>query len=118
MLARLRELRGEVFKGRGLICTGTLAAPFLNEILMDSRYRILPVKNRYLGGGTGVAGLLAGRDVAAAVNGFPESYNRVILPAVMFNYRGVTIDDMTGRDIEDSISAEVIVLENLKELVE
>ena len=118
MLARLRELRGETFTGRGLVCTGSLAAPFLKDILRDSRYRVLPVKNRYLGGGTGAAGLLAGRDVAAAVNGFFESYNRVILPAVMFNYRGVTIDEMTRRDIESSISAEVVVLDSLKELVE
>ena len=116
MLRELMELDVGELRGMGALCTGSLAAPFIERLLKGSEYTVVEVENLFLGRQVGVAGLLSGTDVAGTVSRLPSSYNRVILPSVMFNLDGFTIDGLTHEDISRITGRTVNVLESLEEL--
>lgn len=58
-------------------------------------YEILAVKNEFLGGNVKVAGLLAGKDIMAQLdNKDLYLYDRILLPDILFNDEGLTLDSM------------------------
>ncbi|MCK5115170.1 MAG: DUF512 domain-containing protein [Candidatus Aegiribacteria sp.] len=116
LLAELMMTSGKEFTGSGIVCTGTLAAPFLRSLLKGSDYRVIVVENTFLGPYIGVAGLLSGADIVRSVKMLPDSYNSVILPGVMFNHDMLTLDDFTPDIISQLIGREVIVIRDLEEL--
>jgi NifB/MoaA-like Fe-S oxidoreductase len=116
MLAELESLAGRNFTGQGILCTGSMAAPFLRRIFAGSGYSVAEVENRFLGSMVGAAGLLAGEDAARTVMESRRGYNRVILPSVMFNHDMLTIDDLSPRDISRLTGREVKVAQSLTEL--
>jgi len=99
-------------KGRKItIATGTLAAPQL-ELLAD-RLRaagwqagVIPVLNRFYGGGVNVAGLLTGQDILVALWG-KELGEMVLLPSVVLNTDGVFLDDMTPEQLERELGVKL-----------
>jgi NifB/MoaA-like Fe-S oxidoreductase len=117
MLSDLLQYEGSTWSGRGAICTGTLAAPFLRRVLLNSNYRVIPVENSFLGPKITVAGLLSGRDIIRSVEMLPDSYNRVVLTDVMFNNEMLTLDDLTAEDIGRSTGREIVVARSLEELI-
>lgn len=116
MLSELPSPGTRRYLGRGVVCTGSLAAPFIRRVLHGSDYLVKTVENRFLGEQVGVAGLLSGSDVAGTVSRLSTSYNRVILPSVMFNHEMITIDDWTPAHIERATGMEVTVAGKLEEL--
>jgi putative radical SAM enzyme (TIGR03279 family) len=116
MLSRLLYGNSRKFLGNGLICTGALAAPFLERVLGDSDYGILPVNNCFLGDTITVAGLLSGRDVVRSVIENDSPYTRLVLPAVMFNHRMLTLDDLRPEDIEEQTGMELVVAHGVEGL--
>ncbi|MEG2863825.1 MAG: DUF512 domain-containing protein [Eggerthellaceae bacterium] len=68
-----------------------------------------PVKNEYFGGNVDVTGLLCGCDIAAALAAAPE-IERVVIPEVVFNDDGVTLDNMTLEDIIRSAAVGISVV--------
>lgn len=116
LLADLLKLSGKKFTGVGVVCTGTLAAPYLKRVLKGSDYLVTAVENTFLGPEIGVAGLLSGADIVRSVKELPDSYNSVILPGVMFNHNKLTLDDLTPEEISHSSGREVLVLRDLEEL--
>ena len=73
--------------------------------------RLVPllVENEYFGGNVDVTGLLCGCDVARAIRGV-SAYDFVVLPKIMFNADGLTLDDMTVDDIRDAAGMPVDVV--------
>lgn len=69
----------------------------------------LLVENEYFGGNVDVTGLLCGCDVARAIRGV-SAHDYVVLPRIMFNSDGVTLDDMTVDDIRDAAGMPVSVV--------
>lgn len=67
------------------------------------------VKNEHFGGNVDVTGLLCGYDVAQAIRGV-SPYDYVVLPRIMFNTDGLTLDDMTVDDIRDTAGIPVTVV--------
>lgn len=116
LLADLLEMQGRKFTGRGAVCTGTLAAPYLNRVLQGSDYLVTTVENTFLGSEIGVAGLLSGRDIVRSAKEIPDSYNSVILPGVMFNHDMLTLDDLNPEEISQTTGREILVARNLEEL--
>ena len=59
--------------------------------------RVLEVRNEFFGGNVSVAGLLTGRDLAAAIGSDAALHPGAtyMLPDVVLNSDGVTLDDMT-----------------------
>lgn len=73
--------------------------------------RLVPlfVANDHFGGNVDVTGLLCGGDVARAIRGVsPRDF--VVLPRVMLNTDGMTLDDMTVDDIRDTAGMPVSVV--------
>lgn len=100
-------------------------ARLMDEAPTAGRLIPLLVKNEHFGGNVNVTGLLCGGDVARAIRGV-SARDYVVLPRIMFNVDGVTLDDMTVDDIRDTAGMPVTVvscsapeyLEEIEQLVE
>lgn len=101
---------------RVTLVTGELFAPVLESLRERLRstgcdVRVLPVANDLLGGNVSVAGLLAGADlsraVAADVARFPEAAGVYLLPDLVMNDDGLTLDDMDLAGIAHDAGADV-----------
>ncbi|MCX8008030.1 MAG: DUF512 domain-containing protein [Coriobacteriia bacterium] len=102
--ARVRPARPVV------IVTGEMFAPVLGELLAQvtepERVRVLAVPNRLLGGNVAVAGLLGGEDIADAIarDGAAGTY---LVPDVVLNSDGLTLDDLSVREVRQRSHARV-----------
>jgi putative radical SAM enzyme (TIGR03279 family) len=101
------EARGEPIA----LITGTLFAPVLERAArgLGDRgrdVRVVSAENRVLGGDVSVAGLLTGEDIVRTIrkDGGRGVY---IVPEVVFNSDGVTLDDRTLPDIARASEADV-----------
>ena len=81
----------------------------MEEAPTKGRLVPLVVKNNHFGGNVDVTGLLCGFDVAMAIRGVAAS-DYVVLPKIMFNSDGFTLDDMTVDDIRDTSGVPVAVV--------
>ncbi|HOT00229.1 MAG TPA: DUF512 domain-containing protein [Acidobacteriota bacterium] len=104
-MALLREPPPVVRVRRAALATGTLFAPLLAQALrrINRRwgvaFRALPVPNRFLGPRVTVAGLLAGRDIAAAAGRLaPDEWLAVPGQCVGAGH-GRFLDDWTPADL-------------------
>jgi len=95
------EWRG---RRRVTVVTGELFGPILAELLATVRIPglhvdVIPVPNELFGRTIGVAGLLAGRDVAQALSGRPLG-DVVLVPRVaLTESQGVFLDDVAPADL-------------------
>jgi putative radical SAM enzyme (TIGR03279 family) len=82
------------------VLTGTLGArviePLLSTVGRDD-VRVLPVRNEFFGGNTGVTGLMTGDDVIRTLAAEPEGH-RYLLPDVCLSDDGRFLD---GRSLDD-----------------
>ncbi|MFU8890682.1 MAG: DUF512 domain-containing protein [Anaerosomatales bacterium] len=101
---------GPVNDIRSTVVTGTLFAPALRTLLhaqgLDRSVDVLPVENRFFGGNVSVSGLLTGEDVVNAL-ATHEGNARFIIPRIIFNDDGLTLDDVSETGIRASCSAPV-----------
>lgn len=97
------------------VVTGLLGATTLVGALSAceaaGRVRLLAVPNRFFGGNVTVTGLLVGEDLATAIRRDAEAQGAergiYLLPDVVMNADGVTLDDMTLDDLLDRTGADV-----------
>lgn len=95
----------EALRGSGTVAhmvAGYAQREFLDRLVTQSGigdcFCPLYVENAFFGGNVDVTGLLVGQDIANAVQGAGEGM--VLVPRVVFNDDGLTLDDMTLADIE------------------
>ena len=60
--------------------------------------RIIPVRNEFFGGNTGVTGLMVGADVGRVLAAEPETH-RYLLPDVCLSDEGVFLDGAAVADL-------------------
>lgn len=95
------------------LVTGVLAATTiagaLNACDAVGKVRLLVVPNRFFGGNVTVTGLLTGADIAAAIrqDGADTEY---VVPDVIFNADGVTLDDMDAATLSAEAGTDVAVV--------
>ena len=96
------------------LVTGTLAAPAISRALESSgndrssasqRVVVLAVSNRFFGGNVSVAGLLTGGDIVEVLRDGDGAV--CLLPDVVLNADGLTLDDLTLEDIRSRSGADV-----------
>ncbi|HBT95647.1 MAG TPA: DUF512 domain-containing protein [Coriobacteriia bacterium] len=93
------------------LITGEAFAPILSELTAATPLNVLAVKNNFFGGNVDVAGLLTAVDVIEQVKEAELPEDAVlVLPEVMFNADGVTLDDRTPADIAHSLQRRVIMV--------
>ena len=96
--------------------TGSLPARILRDAVVGLEQtdvlRVLEVPNEFFGGNVSVAGLLTGRDLTEAIQRDAALHRGAtyLLPDVVLNSDGVTLDDMTVSDVAGAADADVRVL--------
>ena len=82
--------------------SGELFAPVLERVVRpldpNGRIVVLPVANEFFGGNVSVTGLLTARDICAALER-TAGFSAILVPDVVLNADGVTLDDLTPEDI-------------------
>jgi NifB/MoaA-like Fe-S oxidoreductase len=78
------------------ILTGEYGARVIEPLVGDG-VRVIAVRNQFFGGNIAVAGLLAGADVGAVLQGEPEGH-RYLLPDVCLS-GGLFIDGVSPADL-------------------
>lgn len=97
--------------------TGTRFAPILRAALSRfnrrhrTRFRVLAIRNRFLGSRVSVAGLLAGRDILTQARGRVHGDFLAIPAECLSQTRGVFLDDLSVRGLARELGRPVLVLE-------
>jgi len=111
----VKEILPGLASAVGALCAGAESATLVTGVMAATtlagglgacdgagRVRILAVPNRFFGGNVSVTGLLVGRDIVDAIVsdsarlGGPTAY---LIPDVVFNADGLTLDDMSIGDL-------------------
>lgn len=108
-----------------LIVTSESAYPYLARIAREISLRVAgarvaaaAAKNLFFGGGVTVAGLLTARDIIRTIKKTGGRWDRVILPSVVLNHRGCTLDGYSMRRIGKATGATVMALRSTAELAQ
>ncbi len=92
------------------LITGVMAATTLAGALQAcegvGRVRLLAVGNRFFGGNVSVTGLLTGIDIVEAIEKHPHE-GVYLLPDVVLNADGLTLDDMTLSQMRERSGADI-----------
>jgi putative radical SAM enzyme (TIGR03279 family) len=87
------------------ILTGELGALVIEplvESLGNANVRVIPVRNEFFGGNTGVTGLMTGEDVTRTLATQPEGH-RYLLPDVCLSDEGRFLDGLTVGDLPRAV---------------
>lgn len=121
LLDEFAQLEGQIspkMKMREIyIITGLAAVPVLSEIvsrlqkIQGLQAELIPVENRYFGGGVNVTGLLTGSDIIRTL-GRTYQGKTILLPEVVLqDGTEILLDDITVDDIREKSGAEIIIVD-------
>jgi putative radical SAM enzyme (TIGR03279 family) len=102
---------------RVTVVTGTLAAPFLERVIVPALAgvgvdgRVLAVENTLMGTPVTVAGLLPGADLARAIGDAPAA-DLFLVPGEALNEDGLTLDGMTVEAVARAAGGRRVVATN------
>ena len=107
------------------VLTSVSASPYIYKAVQSIRPHIerrhvsvLPVVNQFFGSSVTVAGLLTARDVVGVIRGHTAKPETVIVPAVMFNSRGYTLDGWSRERISRKTGCRVVAAGTLEQLAD
>ncbi len=98
------------------IITGTLAAPFLEEVLSVIKRkiggfnaRVLPLQNNFFGPSVTVAGLLTASDLIKQLPAYlkNEAYGELLLPGSALNQEGLFLDGLSLQEVSDKLCVSI-----------
>jgi putative radical SAM enzyme (TIGR03279 family) len=96
-----------------VLVTGEAFAPTLRQLAaeLEPSLSVLAVENRFFGGNVDVAGLLTAEDIVHSINQqrLPSGV-KIVLPDVVFNSDGLTLDDKRADDIAAALQRQVFVV--------
>lgn len=101
------------------IASGTSAAPFLQELLLQLKAKypnvqvnVIGIQNDFFGGGVNVSGLVTGADLISQLKGRDLGDN-LLIPSVMLRREGdVFLDDTSTQDVERALSINLTSVPN------
>jgi len=111
-------------RGRALVMTSVSGYPVVASVVAGMSLMgpgrcpaTVAVANRFFGESVTVAGLLTARDVLRAADAYcPGRRDLIVLPAVMFNARGHTLDGYSGKRIARVAGTRVQVARGCRDL--
>ena len=105
---------------RARFVVGEAMQPFLDQLVeagpLAGAFAPLTVANAFFGGNVDVTGLLCGCDMTAAINrcvraeGAGGRRDLFVIPRVVFNDDGLTLDDMSLKDMEKEAGVPLAVV--------
>jgi len=112
----LRKAR-QLGNGSATVVTGVSALPVISEFLSALSVKTgvtltpLAVENRLFGPSVTVTGLIAGRDIIAALQG-RDVGDLLLIPDVMLKEgEGIFLDDLTVADLQKATNARIVVVD-------
>lgn len=84
-------------------------ATYLNTRLSKSKVRVQQIQNNFFGKNISVSGLLTATDILQQANAEPGE--SVIVPANIFNYEGITLDDLSQVDLRTGLQRPLLVVD-------
>jgi len=100
---------------RGVLAVTSEYGQYVFEVLKSEfqkfslRFKVLAVKNNFLGGNVKVAGLLSGTDIIDRLKNVNlNGFRKILIPDSIFNYQGLTIDGHKKEDIVGKIDGKLI----------
>ncbi len=107
-----------------LMLTSESAVPFLKNIVKELAVylngfdiTVAPVPNRFFGESVTVAGLISANDIIHTVRKTAQNWDVVIIPSVVLNYRGYTLDGFSVKRIAKKLGFRVENVNNISHLV-
>ena len=107
-----------------LLLSSVSAYPYLADIIRELRRYFIacditvePVENGFFGATVTVAGLLTARDIKRVVRNKGMGMDSVIIPEVVLNYRGYTLDGFSVERLAGVTGKTIVVVKNLAHLV-
>jgi len=111
-----------------LVITSVSAKAYIEKMVSDAMkvhplypavFTVESVKNRFFGEMVTVAGLMTAGDVIRTIKIAMKqaSFDRVILPRIMFNYAGKTLDGFSPERISKAAGLPVVVAESVEEML-
>lgn len=88
----------------------------MNEYIPHHDIVVEPVINQFFGDSVTVSGLNTGQDVVYMAETKGEGIDSFIVPKVMFNKDGLTIDGYTVEELIQKIDKDIIVVEHLHDI--
>jgi putative radical SAM enzyme (TIGR03279 family) len=125
LLRQKKPPRGIKKKKRLLVVTSVSAYPFIQEIVDELEQvnsfvsiEVVAVTNSFFGESVTVAGLLTATDIVSQVRrkARAASFEKVVLPSVILNYAGYTLDGFSPQRIQKAIGISVHVVDSVEEL--
>lgn len=122
------EVKSGTKRKKHLLITSQSAFFYLNKILQEAHkcqpsyaveFHAVPVVNKYFGETVTVAGLLTAKDIIRVIKKelSINDYDMVIVPRVMFNYAGSTLDGYSEERISNTIGVPLKVAETVENLL-
>lgn len=112
----LSAFSGRAIEGEAAIVTGTAFAPYLRSLAGEletfgkGQLTVIPVINRFFGESVSVAGLLSGKDIIDQLSKAEYCcFDKIIIPSVLLNSDGLTIDDMTVDELQGNLGGRVVI---------
>jgi putative radical SAM enzyme (TIGR03279 family) len=104
---------------RVLLITSESAVGLLGRIAADLNLLVpgvhvdaCPVKNGFFGGGVTVAGLLTGADIVRTVRECALRPDHIVVPRVVFNHQGHTLDGYSAARLETALAAPLSIVDS------
>jgi len=91
-----------------LLITGQAFGAVLQELCPHLSDLIFPIKNNFFGGNVDVAGLLVAKDIINQTRHCKAE--KLLLPSVIFNDDGLTLDNRTAGDIAQALCVEAAII--------
>ena len=122
---RFKTKKATVCRGKKLVCTSVSAYPFIKDIIDQAQrlcphlqYDVIPVINEFFGRTVTVAGLLTAEDIFRTIRMacHKQAYEAILVPAIMFNYAGFTLDGYSVERMRKYSRREICSVRNLEEL--
>ncbi|MGM0601845.1 MAG: DUF512 domain-containing protein [Bacillota bacterium] len=98
-----------------VIITSELAFPLLKYLVDNNckdnyKFRLIKAKNEFFGGSIMSAGLLLNSDIISAVENLDFSFERIILPEIIYDYYGYDLSMCSYTMLEEKLNSEIILL--------
>ncbi len=119
-----KQLESKSKRKNVLIVTSESAAAFLKRIVTDCNnvrkndaVGLCVVKNNFFGGHVSVAGLLTASDIFHSVKQVKTKFELLIVPHIIFNYQGFTLDGYSPGRMQKMLGVKLTVADSLSTMV-
>ncbi len=97
------------------VITSELAYPMLKYLVDKNskdnyKFQLIKAENKFFGGSIKSAGLLLNSDIFSALEKYSFSFERIILPEIIYDYYGYDLSMSSYIELEKKYKSEIILI--------